>query len=77
MKQRESLLDGGVSRLGLAARPSCKTSVRIRFGSPFSSNVLVCGHCLIVTSSLTVNETLKMALIATDLNAGVVLLVTV
>ena len=34
------------------------TSVRIRFGFPFSSKVLVCGHCL-VTLSLTVNETLK------------------
>ena len=34
------------------------TSVRIRFGSPFSSKVAVCGHCL-VTSSFTINETLK------------------
>ena len=30
-------------------------SVRIRFGSPFSSNVVVCGHCL-VTLSLTVRK---------------------
>ena len=28
------------------------------FGSPFSSKVVVCGHCL-VTLSLTINETLK------------------
>ena len=34
------------------------TSVRIRFGSPFSSKVVVCGHCL-VTLFLTINETLK------------------
>ena len=32
--------------------------VRICFGSPFSSKVVVCGHCL-VTLSLTINETLK------------------
>ena len=34
------------------------TSVRIRFCSPFSSEVVVCGHCLL-TLSLTINETLK------------------
>ena len=34
------------------------TSVWIRFGSPFSSKVVVCVHCL-VTLSLTINETLK------------------
>ena len=34
------------------------TSVPIRFGSPFSSKVVVCGHCL-VTLSLTINGTLK------------------
>ena len=39
------------SRFGLAA-------VRYRFGSPFFSKVVVCGHCL-VTLSLTINETLK------------------
>ena len=27
------------------------TSVRIRFGSPFSSKVVVCGHCLVTLSS--------------------------
>ena len=32
--------------------PSGKTPVRFRFGSPFSSKVAVCGHCL-VTLSLT------------------------
>ena len=32
--------------------------VRIRFGSPFSSKVVVCGHRL-VTLSLTISETLK------------------
>ena len=34
------------------------TSVRIRYGSPFSSKAVVCGHCL-VTLTLTINETLK------------------
>ena len=34
------------------------TPVRIRFGSPFSSKVVVCGNCL-ATLSLTINETLK------------------
>ena len=60
MKQRESPLDGGVSRLGLATRlVSRGISIQIGFGSPFSSKVVVCGYCL-VTSSLTYNdETLK------------------
>ena len=48
-----------VSRFGLGVRlVSRGTSVRIRFGSPFSSKVVVCGHCL-VTLSLTINEILK------------------
>ena len=49
------------SRFGLAVRRWAgkrKDSVRYRFGSPFSSKVVVCGHCL-VTLSLTTNETLK------------------
>ena len=37
---------------------SRRTSVLIHLGSPFSSKVMVCGHCL-VTLSLTINETLK------------------
>ena len=45
---------GAVCRFGLAVRlVSRGTSVRIRFGSPFSSKVVVCGHCL-VASSLTI-----------------------
>ena len=48
-----------VSRCGLAVRlVSRGTSVRICFGSPFSSKVVVCRHCL-VTLSLAINETLK------------------
>ena len=39
-------------------RPVSRTSVRIRLGSPFSSKVVVYGHCL-VTLFLTINETLK------------------
>jgi len=40
LRHRERLVSGGIS-------------VRIRFGSPFSSKVVVCGHCL-VTLSLTI-----------------------
>ena len=47
----EMILRGRVSRFGLAL--SRGTSVQIRFGSPFSSKVVVCGHC-IVTLSLTI-----------------------
>ena len=51
-----------MSRFDLAVKArlvSRGTSVRIRFGSPFPSKVVVSGpHCL-VTLSLTVNETLK------------------
>ena len=56
-----SLAFGGVSRFGLAVRRvrllSRRTSVQIRFGSPFFSKVVVCGHRL-VTLSLTINKTL-------------------
>ena len=48
---------------------SGRTSVRYRFGSPFSSKVVVCGHGL-VTLSLTINKNIKMALIAAHLNVG-------
>ena len=47
-----------VSRFGLAVRRqamvSGRTSVRYRFGSPFSSKVVVCGHCLVTNLSLTI-----------------------
>ena len=47
-----------------------------RFGSPFSSKVVVYGHCL-VTLSLTINETLKwFSSVTAHLNAGVILVVT-
>ena len=63
-----------VSRFGLAVRlVSRRTSVRIRFGSPFSSTVVVCGLCL--PSQLM--KFFKMALIAARLNAGVILVVEV
>ena len=55
-KHRRTAGSNRVSRFGLAV--GRRTSVRIRFGSPFSSKVVVCGHCL-VTLSLTINETLK------------------
>ena len=48
-----------VPRFGLAVRlVSRGTLVRTCFSSPFSSKIVVCGHCL-VTLSLTINETLK------------------
>ena len=47
--------DLAVRRYRLVSR---ETSVRIRFGSPFSSKVAVCGRHP-VTLSLTINETLK------------------
>ena len=37
---------------------SRRTLVQIHIGSPFSSKVMACGHCL-VTLPLTINETLK------------------
>ena len=37
---------------------SCGTSVRFRFSSPLSSQVVVCGQCWVILS-LTSNETLK------------------
>ena len=37
---------------------SGRTSIQYRFGSPFSSEVVVCGHSLGILS-LTINETLK------------------
>ena len=43
-----------VSRFGLKQ----KDLGSVRFGSPLSSKVVVCGHCL-VTLPLTINEILK------------------
>ena len=51
----EPVWPSGKALLRLVSR---RTSVRIRFGSHFSSKVEVCGHCL-VTLSLTISETLK------------------
>ena len=67
------------SRFGLAVRlVSGRTSVRYRFGSPFSSKkVVVCGHCL-VTLSLTINETLKwLSSLTISMQESVILVVTV
>ena len=70
VKQHESTVTNWESRFGLAVRlVSGRTSVRYRFGSHFSSKVVVCGHGL-VNLFLTINETLKFALIAAHLNAG-------
>ena len=40
-------------------------------------NFVVCGHCLVTLSITVPTETLKVALIAAHLNAGVILVVTV
>ena len=54
------------------------TSVRNRFGSPFSSERLwFVDTVLIVTLSITSYWNIKMALIAARLNAGIILVVTV
>ena len=53
----------------------CRSTSQHRFGSPFSSKVVVCGHCL-VTLPLTINETLKwFSSVTAYLNAGVILVV--
>ena len=58
--------------VGLVSRTS---DVRFLFGSPFSSKVVVCGHCL-GTLSLTINETLKWLSSLPGLNAKIVILVS-
>ena len=65
------------NRLGLAVRLESRgTSVRIRFGSPFSSKVVVCGQsCDFVLHNY---ETLKcLSSLHAHLNAEVILVVTV
>ena len=77
-KRKKDYKTGDESRFGLAVRrrlESGRTSVRYRFGSPFSSKVVVCGHCL-VTLSLTTNETLKW-LSSLPILMQVILVVTV
>ena len=54
---------------------SGRTSVRYRFGSPFSSKVVVCGHGH-VTLSLTINKTLRR-LSSLPILMQVILVVTV
>ena len=54
---------------------SGRTSVRYRFGSPFSSKVVVCGQGL-VSLFLTINETLKR-LSSLPILMQVILVVTV
>ena len=49
-------------------------SIPLRLSFLFEK-VVVCGHCL-VTLSLTINKTLKVALITAHINAGVILVVT-
>ena len=76
------LLSGGITSGGrqeglwAGLKQRCLGSIPLRF-SFFFKKVVVCGHSLVVTLSLTINETFKMALIATHLNAGVILVVTV
>ena len=54
-QSREPAWPSGKALVRLVSR---KTSVRLRFGSPFSSRIAICGHRR-VTLSLTINETLK------------------
>ena len=54
---------------------SGRTSARYRFGTPFSSKVVVCGHGH-VTLSLTINETLRR-LSSLPILMQVILVVTV
>ena len=72
---RTSHLPRAESRFAGGRLVSGRTSVRCRFGSPFSSKVVVCGHGL-VTLSLTVNETLKW-LSSLPILMQVILVVTV
>ena len=71
-----------VIRFGLALKGVSVTGKQKDLGSIplrlsfFFKKVVVCGHCL-VTLSLTINETVKTALVAAHLNAGVILVVTV
>ena len=67
----------GPSGKALVRLVSRGTSIRIRFGSSFSLEIVVSGHCL-VTLSLTMTETLKWpSSLHAHLNAGVILVVTV
>ena len=58
-----------------SGKASRGTSVRIRFGSPFYSKIVACGHCL-ATLSFTINETLKW-LSSLPILMHVILVVTV
>ena len=58
----------------LQAGKQSDLTVRIRFGSPSSSKVVVCGHCPVTVHHLLLTH--EMALIAAHLNAGIILVVT-
>ena len=66
----------------LGCMVSGRTSVRYRFGSPFSSKkVVICENRLVtlavITRRFSQTTNIKMALIAAHLNAEVILVVTV
>ena len=69
-----------MSQLGLVVRRSAgkrkDPGATIRFGSPFSSQIVTYGHCL-VTLPRTMNETLKSLTSLAQLNAEIILMVTV
>ena len=52
-----------------------QTGSTLRFGSPFSSKLVVCGHCLVNFCPAQFNET--MVHIAAHLNAKIILVVSV
>ena len=71
-----------VSRLGLMVRRSSgkrqDAGSTPRFGSsPFSSTIVVDGHCLVILPCTIINETLKWLTSLARLNAEIVLVVTV
>ena len=80
----ETMVGPWLKRTGELVWPSGKawlvsrgTPVRIRFGSPFSLKVVVCGHCLVTLSVTIMKLTLKWLSSLPTLNAEVILVVTV
>ena len=82
-KMHGSFTSMAVRRYKLESRIGGRTSIRVRFGSPFSSKLVVYGHCLASVSPpppppppnpalLTVPEKLKQGNTATNLTAEII-----
>ena len=65
----------GGKTLGLVSGLDAGSTPR-RFGSPFSSKVVIYGHCLVIVPC-TFKETLTMAKMAAHLNPEIILVLTV